>query len=90
MKTYRILASSVEYLYLDIEAENEEEAWQIAYDSDGFDYKSQGLGDWQIDSVSPINEPYTCPKFEPAEEEQDDEMSKWVKQVNKDIREGIA
>jgi hypothetical protein len=54
MTKYRILASSVEYLYLDIEAENLDEARQIAYDSDGGDYKSQGLGDWQIDSIEAV------------------------------------
>ena len=68
MKTYRILASSVNYYYLDIEAKDDEEAWKIAYDTDGGDYKEQEMGDWQIDSVI-VQEPYTCPKFEPAEEE---------------------
>lgn len=39
MKTYRIEASSVEYLYADIEAETEDEAWDIAYKTDGGDFK---------------------------------------------------
>ena len=54
MKKYRILASSVNYFYLDIEANNDDEAWKIAYDSDGGDYKQQGLGDWQIDNIDEV------------------------------------
>ena len=56
MNKYRILASSVNYFYREIDAEDEDEAWDIAYNSDGGDYKAQGLGDWQIDGVSLINE----------------------------------
>jgi hypothetical protein len=52
MKTYRIEASSVEYLYADIEAETEDEAWDIAYKTDGGDFKRYSGGDWQIDSVT--------------------------------------
>lgn len=51
MKTYRVIASSVEYYYLDIEAEDEDKAWEIAYYADGGDFKSYANGDWQIDSV---------------------------------------
>jgi len=52
MKIYRIEASSVEYLYADIEAETEDEAWDIAYKTDGGDFKRHSTGDWQIDSVT--------------------------------------
>jgi hypothetical protein len=51
MKTYRVMASSVEYYYLDIEAESEDKAWDIAYHADGGDFKSYAMGDWQIDGV---------------------------------------
>jgi hypothetical protein len=69
MKTYRIYASSIDYLYLEIEAENLDQAWEIARDSDGGDYKRQGMGDWHIDAVELKEGDYTCPKFEPAQEE---------------------
>jgi hypothetical protein len=58
MKTkYRVLASYVSYVYADIEADNIDEAKEIAYDMDGGDFKQNkyvtysGLGDWNIDEV---------------------------------------
>lgn len=51
MKKYRIEASSVEFYYLIVEAENEDQAWQIADKAQGGDFKSYALGDWQIDSL---------------------------------------
>jgi hypothetical protein len=51
MKTYRIYASMIDYVYLDVEANSLEEARDIAYDADGSEYKRQGMGDWHLDSI---------------------------------------
>ena len=51
MTTYRILASYVSYVHADIEANNIEEAKEIAYNMDGSDFKNDGLGDWNIDQI---------------------------------------
>ena len=90
MKTFRILASYTAYCSLEIQAENIDEAREIAQETDGGEFHSDEYGDWNIDDIVELEKPYTCPKFEPAEEEKEDKMSKWIKQVNKDIREGLA
>ena len=51
MKTYRILASYTTYCSMEIEAENVDEAREIAYEADGGDFKSNELGDWNIGDV---------------------------------------
>jgi hypothetical protein len=51
MQTYRIYASMIDYVYLDVEANSLEEARDIAYDADGSEYKRQGMGDWHLDSI---------------------------------------
>ena len=71
MKTYRVFASYVVELYHDVEAESVEDAYDKAYYIDGGDYTrmQDNDGGWQIDGVQELDEPYTCPKFEPAQEE---------------------
>jgi hypothetical protein len=59
MKKYEVQASYVTYCHAVIEAESEEEAYQIAKNMDGgsFDVdRQQGLGDWDIYSVDEIEE----------------------------------
>lgn len=52
MKTkYRVLASYMSYVYVDIEADSLSEAKEIAYDMDGGDFKQTSFGDWNIDEV---------------------------------------
>jgi len=51
MKTYRILASYTTYCYLDVEAENIDEARELGYEADGGDFISDQHGDWNIDDV---------------------------------------
>ena len=52
MKTFRVLASYTSYCYMDIQAENLDEAREIAYNADGGDFTDQGLGDWNIDEIT--------------------------------------
>ena len=57
MKTkYRVLASYMSYVYVDIEADSLSEAKEIAYDMDGGDFKQTSLGDWNIDEVIELKE----------------------------------
>jgi hypothetical protein len=49
MKTFKVIASSITYYKIEIEAENEDEAYEIAkYHADGSDFAEIGLGDWEI------------------------------------------
>ena len=56
MKTYKILASSITYFTLEIEAENEEQAWLDAKNADGSDFRHDGDGDWHIVEVEELKE----------------------------------
>lgn len=50
MKKFKVIASSITYYKIEIEAETEDEAWQIAKDTDGGEFKEIALGDWaQVD-----------------------------------------
>jgi hypothetical protein len=68
MPKFMVLASFVSYCEVEIEADNLDEAKDIAYAMDGGQFNHSGYGDWNIDEVAEV-EPYTCPKFEPATEE---------------------
>lgn len=55
MKKYKIWASSTELFTLEIEAENETDAWKIAQDADGSDFEPvKYSGDWQLDTLEEI------------------------------------
>jgi hypothetical protein len=51
MKTYKVWARSVTYLYAYIEAENYEQAHELAHDMDGSTFIDKGDGDWDIYSL---------------------------------------
>lgn len=52
MKTYEVTVAMTQYLRIKIEAENEDEARQIADDTDGSEFTEiDGATSWQIDSV---------------------------------------
>lgn len=52
MKRYYVQASYVVWCDAIIEANNEEEARQIAKDMDGSHFEPNGGGDWNIDCVT--------------------------------------
>jgi hypothetical protein len=54
MKTYKVIARSISYLDKEIEAENEEQAWQIANALDGDEFKYSFAMDWDIYSVEQV------------------------------------
>ena len=55
MKKYQVITSSISYYSLIIEAENDDEAWDMARDADGADFEPHGgEGDWEIYSVAEV------------------------------------
>ena len=54
MKTYRVTAQYTTYVYVDIDAEDADQAWEAARDMDGGDFKDSGYGDWDIESVEQV------------------------------------
>ena len=54
---YRAYATMTTKLYLDIEADSEDEAWEIAEGRDGGAYmEMENAGDWSIDKVEEVKE----------------------------------
>jgi hypothetical protein len=60
MKTYRILASYTVYCSMEIDAENADEAREMAYEADGGDFDSDEHGDWNIDDVIELSQEESC------------------------------
>jgi hypothetical protein len=58
MKKFRVVASYTMYCTVDIEAEDRDEAWDIAINLDGgsFDHDANSYGDWNIDEMIDITE----------------------------------
>jgi len=54
MKTYKVWAKSVTYLYAYVEAEDDSQAWEKAKDMDGSDFIDSGHGDWDIESTEEV------------------------------------
>ena len=55
-KIYRVLASSITYYAVNVEAETEQEAWDIAGQLDGGDFMELDSTDWQIDNIVQADE----------------------------------
>jgi len=56
MKKYRIHASYTVYCSLEVDAENADEAREMAQEADGGDFDSDEHGDWNIDDVIELEE----------------------------------
>ena len=54
MPKFMVLASFVSYCEVEVDAENLNEAKELAYSMDGFDFNHSGYGDWNIDEVVPM------------------------------------
>ena len=58
MKKYKVTASYLTFCELEVEAENEDQAWDMARDADGGDFEPLkgrwGLSDWRINDVSEV------------------------------------
>lgn len=49
MKKYRVYAISEQRLYLDVEANNADEAWDIANETDGGEFTAEDEGSWDLE-----------------------------------------
>lgn len=56
MKKFKVLVSYVTYCTMVIEAENENEASEIAKMTEGSAFECTGAGDWRINDVLEIEE----------------------------------
>jgi len=56
MKKFIVSASFMSYCEIEIEAENLDEAKEIAYTLDSQTFQHSGYGDWNIDDVEEIKE----------------------------------
>ena len=54
MAKFKAYASFVIYSEIEIEADNKEQAYLLAKDIDGAEFKHSGYGDWNIDEVTEI------------------------------------
>lgn len=54
MKTFKVWAKSVTYLYTYVDAKDYETAWDIAHDLDGSTFIDKNDGDWDIYSVEEV------------------------------------
>jgi hypothetical protein len=54
MKTYKVWARMTSHLYAYVEAENAEQANELALDLDGSTFIDKGDGDWDIYSVEEV------------------------------------
>jgi hypothetical protein len=61
MKKFRVIASYLTFCELEVEAENEDQAWEMAKDADGGDFEPlkgrfSELSGWHINDVSEVTE----------------------------------
>ena len=56
MKTYRVWAKIISYAYLDVDAEDEDEAWEVADRTDGGEFTPTHDGDWELLDTDYITE----------------------------------
>lgn len=56
MAVYRVWAESISYVFVDIEAESEEKAREIADVLDGGDFHEDGFGDWVFGDVQKMDD----------------------------------
>ena len=54
LKTYTVRVESISYLDCEIEARDEDHAWEIARDTDGGDFIEDGVGSWDIIRVEEV------------------------------------
>jgi len=55
MKKYKVTASYLTFCTLEVEAENEDQAWEMAREADGGDFEAlPDLADWYINEVQEV------------------------------------
>ena len=57
MAKYRVWAQSISDVYIDIEADDADQAYNYAkYEADGGDFHDNGFGDWEMGSVEELDD----------------------------------
>lgn len=56
MAKFRVWAKLISYCYLDVEAEDEDKAKEIAEEVDGGEFHDDGFGDWKWGDVAPLDD----------------------------------
>lgn len=57
MAKYRVWAECIDYVYIDVEAENRDQAYEFARDYvDGGEYHNSCHGDWEMDSIDQLDD----------------------------------
>lgn len=56
MAKFRVWAASISYCYLDVEAEDEDKAKEIAEEVDGGEFHEDCFGDWEWGDVAPLDD----------------------------------
>ena len=57
MKKYKVTASYLTFCTLEIEANSEDEAWDIARETDGGDFEcTEDLNDWSINEIEEVKQ----------------------------------
>ena len=56
MAKFRVWAQSISDVYIDIEAENEDKAMEVAREIDGGEFHDDGYGDWIFGSVATLDD----------------------------------
>lgn len=57
-KKYRVWAQSIDVVYIDIEAESEDQAYEFARDFvDGGEFHNHGYGDWEMGDIDELDDP---------------------------------
>lgn len=57
MAKYRVWAECIDYVYIDVEAENGDQAYEFARDYvDGGEYHTSCHGDWEMDNVVQLDD----------------------------------
>ena len=54
MAKFRVWARCIDYVYLDVEAEDKEQALAFAFEMDGGDFHNGG-GDWEWGDIDELN-----------------------------------
>ena len=67
MPKYKVTATSMKTLFIEIEAKNQQEAWKIGCEADGGDFEDDGMADWQMSDV------YLIEGEEPEESDDEEE-----------------
>ena len=68
MAVYRVWAECISDVYVDVEANSEEEAFEFANELDGGAFVDDGYGDWRMGSLCSVHKVDAEPMFNANED----------------------